>query len=153
MELLGLQLWITITESTTNTILLYWCKLLLFVFQFCLLLLKILKPFLHSWVYTETLSEESLWFDVLPKKSSVKNDYLSSYKKPFFKKLTLLMWVQKSCKRNIMKLLRDRKVYKPVIMKITWYTKSFRKNDYESDGCPTKSSATRSLCWCLSMNI
>ena len=49
------------------------------------------------------------------------------------------MWVQKSCKRNIMKLLRDRKVYKPVIMKITWYTKSFRKNDYESDGRPTKS--------------
>ena len=101
MELLGLQLCITVTESTTNTILLYWCKLLLFVFQFCLLLLKILKPFLHSWVYTETLSEESLWFDALPKKSFVKNDYLSSYKKQFCKKLTLLMWVQKVAKETL----------------------------------------------------
>ena len=98
------------------------------------------KAFFKQLRCTQKLYEKKVYGSrFYPKKSSVKNDYLTSYKKQFGKKLTFLTWFQKSCKRNIVRLLRDRKVYKPVIMKITWYTKSFRKNDYESGGCPTKS--------------
>ena len=97
------------------------------------------NAFLKQLRCTLKLYTKKIYGSVLPKKSSVKNDYLTSYKKQFGKKRTLLIWFHKSCKRNIVRLLRDRKVYKPVIMKITWYTKSFRKNDYETDGCPTQS--------------
>ena len=50
---------------------------------------------------TLKLYKKKIYGYVLPKKSSVKNDYLTSYKKQFGKKRTLLMWFQKVAKETL----------------------------------------------------